>query len=490
MFYGALLSAIHHVFTPSVIFMTFLGTAAGILIGAVPGLTATMAVALLIPVTFGMNPIMGLAMLGGVYSGGMYGGAIASILLSTPGTPAAAATVFDGYPLTRQGKGHLALTVATVASFWGGIISTVALLLLAPPLAAVALRFGPPEYFLLAIMGLMSIVTLTRGNLLKGILSGFIGLLLATVGTDPISGYLRFTFGIVDLYDGISFMPALIGLFSMSQVLELASETHIVKELQSKISFGLRRISLPKGLSKTILRGGIIGTIVGILPGAGATIAAFISYNIAKQLSKNPESFGKGNPEGVAASESANNAVVGGSLVPLLTLGIPGNSVAAALMGGLMIQGLLPGPELFTKFGEITYAFILSLFLANIFLLLLGLYGAPLFARVSTVPNAILVPAITILSVIGSYAIKNSMFDVWLMFVFGVMGYFLQRAGFSLGAIVLGLILGPIAEKGLNQALILSDGSPLIFFERPLCIALWIIIFLLLLPAFYRRRST
>lgn len=466
---------------PLVLAATLAGTIGGILIGAIPGLTATMAVALLIPVTFGMDPIMGLALLGGVYSGGMYGGAISSILLSTPGTPAAAATAFDGYPLTRQGKGGMALAVATVASFWGGIISTFALLLIAPLLASVALRFGPPEYFLLAIMGLASIVTLTSGNLIKGLISGLLGLVLASVGMDPIAGFPRFTAGIIDLYEGIAFMPALIGLFSVSQILELTADSQIVQELATDVKT-LKRDKLPRGLSGTITRGGFIGTLVGILPGAGATIAAFISYNMAKQISPKPESFGKGNPVGVAASESANNGCVGGSLVPLLTLGIPGNSVAAALMGGLMIQGLIPGPELFTRYGTITYAFILSLFLANIFFLIIGLYCAPLFARVATVPNSILIPGIAVLSVIGSYAIHNSLFDVWLMLVFGIGGYFLDRAGLSLGAIVLGLILGPIAELGFGQSLIISQGSASIFFNRPICIAIWFLIALLMLP--------
>lgn len=471
---------------PTVLLSLFMGTFGGIIIGAIPGLTATMAVALLIPVTFAMGPISGLAMMGGVYSGGMYGGAISSVLLSTPGTPAAAATAFDGYPLTRQGKGGTAIVTATVASFMGGIISTLFLLTLAPILARFALKFGPPEYFLLAIMGLASIVTLTSGNLIRGLISGFLGLVIATVGMDPIAGYIRFSGGIPDLYEGVSFMPALIGLFSISQILELTSESTIVQELATDVN-KLKRDPLPKGLWPTIGRGGVIGSIVGMLPGAGATIAAFISYNFAKQFAKDSDTFGKGNPKGVAAAESANNGCVGGSLVPLLTLGIPGNSVAAALMGGLMIKGLIPGPELFTKYGTITYAFILSLFLANVVFLVLGIYLAPFFAKVATVSNAVLIPGIAILSIVGSYAINNSMFDVWLMLFFGIGGYFLHRSGFSLGAIVLGLILGPIAEQGFGQSLIISDGSPLIFFTRPLCLILWSVIAALLLPVILKK---
>lgn len=468
---------------PAVLFSITVGTVVGIIVGAMPGLTATMAVALLIPVTFGMDPLVGLALMGGVYSGGMYGGAISSILLSTPGTPAAAATAFDGYPLTRQGKGGVALTVATWASFWGGILSTIALLLMAPALAKFSLRFGPPEYFVLSIMGLSSIVTLTKGSMVKGLMSGFLGLVLATVGMDPLSGFMRFTFGSMDLFDGVPFMPALIGLFSVSQILDLTAESHIVEKLSETIS-SIKRSKLPKGLGPTITRGSIIGIIMGMLPGAGATIAAFISYNFAKQSSKAPDSFGKGNPKGVAAAESANNGCVGGSLIPLLTLGIPGNSVAAALMGGLMIQGLIPGPELFSKYGALTYGFILSLFLSNVIFLVLGIYLAPYFARVTSTPNSLLIPGIAILSVIGSYAMNNNLFDVWLMIGFGVAGYFLEKGGFSTGALVLGLILGPIAELGFGQSLLMSAGSPLIFFERPLCILLWVITLLLMIPAF------
>ncbi len=477
------LPALSELMNPGVLLAILSGTVVGIIVGAMPGLTATMAVALLIPVTFGMQPLVGLALMGGVYSGGMYGGAISAILLSTPGTPAAAATAFDGYPMTKQGKGGTALTVATWASFWGGIISTVALLLMAPALAKFSLRFGPPEYFVLAIMGLSSIVTLTKGSMVKGLISGFLGLVLATVGMDPISGYMRFTFDIVDLYDGIPFMPALIGLFSVSQILDLTAETHIVDDLSDTIA-SIKRSRLPKGLGPTITKGSIIGTIVGMLPGAGATISAFISYNFAKQSSRDSDTFGKGNPKGVAASESANNGCVGGSLIPLLTLGIPGNSVAAALMGGLLIQGLIPGPELFSKYGAMTYGFILSLFLANVIFLVLGLYLAPYFAKVTTTPNALLIPGIAILSVIGTYAINNNMFDVWLMLGFGVAGYFLEKGGFSTGALVLGLILGPIAELGFGQSLIMAAGSPMVFFERPLCLLLWAITILLMIPAF------
>ncbi|PSM52562.1 tripartite tricarboxylate transport protein TctABC, permease subunit TctA [Campylobacter blaseri] len=452
----------------------FIGTVSGIVIGGIPGLTATMAVALLIPITFSFSPLVGLCLMGGVYAGAMYGGSIVAILLSTPGTPAAAATAIEGYPLTMQGKGGLALKVSVVASFIGGTFSVLVLLLISPILAKFALKFGPPEYFLLAVMGLTGVVSVSSGGVNKGLISGLIGLIIALIGTDPMSGSLRYTFDILDLYEGVSFMPALIGMFSITQMLALTGEECITK---NKIDYGaIKRDKMPKGMVKPIATGTIVGTIVGIIPGEGATIAAFMSYNIQKQRSKLKSLFGKGNVEGIAAAESGNNACVGGSLVPLLTLGIPGNTVSAALMGGLMIQGLIPGPELFTTHSTITYGFIISLFIANIVFLLVGLFFAPYFAKVSIIPSSILIAAISVFAIIGSYSMNNSLFDVWLTLMFAFGGYILKKAGFSLSAIILGLILGPIAENGFSQALTMSSGSYIIFFESIPAKVLWVII--------------
>ncbi len=462
-----------------------IGTVAGVIIGGMPGLTATMAVALLIPVTFTLDPLIGLVLMGGVYSGAMYGGSIPAILLRTPGTPAAVATALEGYPLTQQGRAGLALKVSVVASFCGGIFSTFILLILAPILAIFALSFGPPEYFLLALLGLAGIVSMAdeETNLMKALISGFLGLIIAVVGTDPISGMLRYTMGVTDLYDGVAFMPVLIGMFSISQMLSLTQSKGVVDD--ATLVTKVKREPMPKGLGRYIGLGSGVGTLVGILPGEGATIAAFLSYNIAKRRSKFKELFGKGNPEGIAAAEAGNNGCVGGSLVPTLTLGIPGNSVAAALMGGLLVHGLIPGPELFTKYGTMTYAFIFSLFLANIIFLVLGLYMAPYFARISLTPIALLIPTVCLFSVLGSYAINNSVVDIFLCLGFGLAAVILQKAGFSLGALILGLILGPIAETGFAQALILSKGSASIFFESPHAMVLWALILLLMLPPLY-----
>lgn len=478
----AILAATGALLSFKVLLAVVIGTVSGVIIGGIPGLTATMAVALLIPITFSFDPLIGLALMGGVYAGAMYGGSIVAILLSTPGTPAAAATAIEGYPLALQGKGGLALKVSVVASFIGGTFSVLVLLLISPILAKFALQFGPPEYFLLAIMGLTGVISVSSGGVNKGLMSGLIGLIIALIGTDPMSGSQRYTFDIVDLYDGISFMPALIGMFSITQILSLTGD-----KAGSKSSIDIHKIKrdkMPKGMGKPIALGTVVGTIIGIIPGEGATIAAFMSYNIQKQRSKLKDLFGKGNPEGIAAAESGNNACVGGSLVPLLTLGIPGNTVSAALMGGLMIQGLIPGPELFTTHSTITYGFILSLFLANVVFLLVGLFFAPYFAKVATIPSSILIASISVFAIIGSYSMNNSIFDVWLTLAFALGGYFFKKSGFSLSAIILGLILGPIAENGFSQALTMSSGGYGIFFESVPAKILWVLIIILTIQPF------
>lgn len=460
----------------------FMGTFLGTMMGAMPGLTGTLAVAILIPTTFTMDPVMGLAMMGGSYSGSMYGGSIAAILMATPGTPAALATSFEGYPLTRKGRAGIALKVSAVASFWGGTVSAAVLLVFAPILAYFALNFGPPEYFLLAVMGLASIVMFAKGNMVKGLLSGFIGLAISLIGTDPISGSLRYTFGFLELYEGLDFMAPLIGMFSIAQMLLLAGEKTIVKTTGNEKAV-IKKEKMPKGLGKPMVLGSLMGTGIGILPGAGATISAFLAYQAQRQMSKNKHEFGNGSLEGIAAAESSNNGVTGGSLIPLLTLGIPGNTTSAALMGGLIIKGLIPGPELFTRFAGVTYPFIMSLFVANVVFLLLGLYFAPQLAKVSLIPTSLLIPVVCMFSVIGTYAIQNSLFDVGVMIVFAMLGYFLNKYGYSLGALVLGLILGPIAEKGFAQGILMGGGSASIFFTRPTSIVLIILTVILLVSS-------
>ena len=475
--------------TPMNMLMMFLAAALGIMIGALPGLSAAMGVALLLPITFGMDPATGLITLGGIYCGAIFGGSISAILIHTPGTPASAATAIEGYELTKKGQAAKALTVACTASFVGGLLSCISLYFFSPALAQLALLFKSQEYFWLSLFGLTIIAGVSSKSLLKGLISGVLGLLISTIGMDPIEGVERFMFGQDFLYNGINVTCALIGLFSMSQVLVLAEEQIKARgTLPKKFgSFGLTRAEI-KRIAPSTIRSWIIGNIVGILPGAGATIASFIGYNEARHFSKHKEEFGHGSIEGVAGSESANNAVTGGSLIPTLTLGIPGESVTAVLMGGLIIHGLQPGPELFTTYAEMTYTFFAGFVLIQFFMLFIGLFGCKVFAQISRLSNAILIPAIFLLCVVGSYAINNSFSDVVIMVIFGVIGYLAHHFDMNNAAIVLGLILGPIGENGLRRALLISNGDPSILFSSVIC---WVLIGLcvvgILSPLFFDR---
>lgn len=475
------------VLAPAALLSILIGTVAGVVIGAMPGLTATMAVGLLVPFTYTMDPVLGLMLLGGIYCGAMYGGSIPAILLNTPGTPAAVATALEGYPMSRQGRGRLALKVSVIASFVGGTFSIVILLMFAPFLARQALSFGPAETFLLALMGLAGIVSITDedSSLIKALLAGLLGMMIAIIGTDSMSGSLRYTMGMIELIDGVDFMPALIGLFSMIQMLEIAGQRQHARIDVSALSQQKINEPMPKGIGKYMALGSGTGTVVGILPGEGATIAAFLSYNFAKRISGARHMFGKGAPEGIAAAESGNNGCVGGSLVPTLTLGIPGNSVAAALMGAFIIHGMIPGPDLFAVYADRTYPFIYSMFIANVIFLAVGISVAPYLARIALIPPAIMVPVISAFAILGSYALRQSVFDVYIMIGFAFFGLFLKRLGYSLEALVLGLILGPIAEHGFSQGMIIGKGSPWIFVASPIAKVMWLVILLLLLPPLY-----
>lgn len=451
-----------------------LSVGVGIVVGSLPGLSAAMGVALLIPITFGMPAETALIALAGVYCGAMYGGSISAILLHTPGTSSAAATAIDGYPMTLKGEAGKALATATVSSFTGGMVSSVALYTISPLLATLALKFGPAEYFWLSIFGLTIIAGVSSKSMLKGLISGALGLVLSTIGMDPMLGVPRFIFGSNALLQGLPFTATLIGLFSMSQVL-LLSEKYLRKGVVAKEVRD--RVHIDKSELKRILPVSLwsasIGTVVGILPGAGGTIASFIGYNESKRFVKDKSQHGTGIIEGVAGPEAANNAVTGGSLIPTLTLGIPGNSVTAILLGGLVIQGLRPGPDLFTIHGQTTYTFFAGFVIVNIFMLMLGLFAVRYFAKVSKVQDSILIPIIFTLSVIGSYAIGNNFTDVYVMFIFGIVGYFVKKLNLNSAAIVLALILGPIGETGLRRTLIMNQGNYMALFDSTIS---WVLI--------------
>ncbi len=420
-----------------------------------------------------MDPKIGLMLLGAVYCSSVYGGSLTAILIRTPGTDASIATTFDGFPLTQQGLAGKAIGISTISSLVGGIISAMALLCIAPFLAKMALKFGPSEYFLVGLFGLSVIISVSSGSYLKGLMTGAFGLLIATTGMDNFTGFPRFIFNNDSLLDGIPILPALIGLFSLSQAIKISvSDKTSIIDNPENLKFTDRILPEKEDMKrtwKTMLRSSIIGVIVGIMPGAGTGIAAFLSYNEAKRASKNPESFGKGNIEGVAAPEA-------------LTLGIPGNAVTAVFIGGLTIQGLIPGPNLFTKYGEITYTLLLSLFVANIMFAIIGLAFAKQFVKIVKTPTKVLAPIICVLSIIGAYSIRNNFLDVWLLFGFGILGYFMERFEFSPTPIVLALILGPMVEAEFRRTLTLFQGSLVPVLFRP--ISLFIIVLIIISVVF------
>ncbi|MEL7650000.1 MAG: tripartite tricarboxylate transporter permease [Sedimentibacter sp.] len=477
---GVILS---NIFSFEVLFALVLGVTVAIIMGALPGLSASMAVALLIPVTFGMNPIAGLVMLTGVYTAAIYGGSITAILLHTPGTPSSAATAIDGYELAKKGEGFKAIGVATISSVIGGCISAIALIFLSPPLAQISLKFSSLEYFFLALFGLTIIGSLAGDSMAKGLMGGVLGLFIGTVGLDQMSGIPRFTFGLLPLESGISMVPAMIGMFSISQVMIITED--IIKGKSNIVSGDenlLKGRFLPtfkefKSLLPTILKSSILGVLVGILPGAGADIGAWLAYNEAKRTSKNPKEFGNGSLVGISASESANNAVTGGALIPLLTLGIPGSSVAAILLGGLMIQGLAPGHDLFEEYAGITYSVMFGFLLANIIMGFIGYLISKQAVKISKVPMTILAPIIVALSTVGAFAIQNSLFDVYIMIAFGVIAYFMRKSGFGTAPTILGIILAPMLEANFRRALVLSKGNLVnYFFSRPISVVLFIMV--------------
>jgi len=461
--FGAVIAGLGNVFQIFNLLFLFIGVFMGIVFGALPGLTATMGLALLVPFTFTMSPASGLIMLAGIYVGAMYGDAIPAILINTPGTPAAIATTFDGFPLSQKGMAQHGLVAAAFASSYGSFIANIVLATAAPPLARASLAFGPPEYFWLGIFGLTIISTLSSGSMFKGFLAGALGLLLSTIGMAPIGGDVRLTFGFPELQAGIALIVALIGFFCLPEILSsvigqrrATYAREPVKPRMGVIGEVIASLLKKPGL---MLRSSAIGTIIGFAPGAGGNIASMVSYNEACRWDRHSEEYGKGTIKGVAASESANSAMAPGSLIPLLTLGIPGSPPAAVILGALMLHGMKPGAELFTAYADVTYAFIIALLVAAFMVTLIGSFGSFLFSRIINIPSRYLAPGILFMTVLGSYSIRNNVLDIWIMFVFGVIGYISNKLKFHPAPIVLGLILGPFVEEGLVQSFLAGKAA-------------------------------
>ncbi|MCF3934080.1 tripartite tricarboxylate transporter permease [Acuticoccus sp. M5D2P5] len=470
---GYLLDAL----TPFNLVLALAGVVLGTVIGALPGLSATMAVAVLVPFTFTMDPAAGLIALGAIYTGAIYGGAFAAILVNTPGTPSSIATTFDGFPMAKRGDGGLAVSVATIASVVGGMVGAIALLLLAPPLARVALAFGPTEYFWLAMFGLTLIAALSVGNTLKGLIGACIGLFLSMIGVAVVGGDVRYTLDMQRFLGGIDLTSAIIGLYCVPVILDLvaSADPHLKPSAQG----GLRTaegLALSMRSKFNLLRSSVIGTVVGILPGAGGSIAGLVSYSEARRASAKPETFGKGNPDGVIATEAANNATVGGGFIPTLVLGIPGTPPDAIILGALLVQGIKIGPTLFTTDAPVVYTFIWGLLIATLLMLPVGLLiGRYAFASIASVPKAVLAPTVALLTIIGSFAIHSNVDDAQLMVGLGIVAWILNRYGFQPSPIVLGLVLGSIAEQGFVQTWLIgsaSDRLPEMFFGRPISIGI------------------
>ena len=494
--WGHILTGFANSFMPYNLLLIIVGLIGGIIIGALPGLTATMAVALMVPITFAMNPISGLIMLGAIYSGAIYGGSNAAILINTPGTPSSVATTFDGWPMTQKGLADEALNASLVSSAFGGLIGTLALLFFAAPMAKFALKFGSPEFFWLCLFGLSTIAAMSQGNVVKGLISGALGMLVSTIGLDPSEGVPRFIFGHYSLVQGVEVIPAMIGLFSFSQVIYLVgNKKKYIADYTSQKGVILKVIvKLFKECKVNLIRSSLIGTLVGILPGAGGEISSIISYNEARRWDKNRANFGKGAIEGVCASEAANNATIGGSLIPMLTLGIPGSAVAAIIMGALLAQGIQPGFKIFQNNADLAYSFIVSMLVANVLMVIVGAMLIKGTAKILNVPTSYVGVAVVVLSIIGSYAIRSSMIDVMITIVFGLVGYFGGKIGMDTGSMALGIILGPIVEYNLSKSVTIAgaEGSvATFFFTHPISLILIIFtVISILSPTFLAWRRT
>jgi putative tricarboxylic transport membrane protein len=471
------------VLQPGNLLLCFLGCVMGTLVGVLPGLGPVAAISILLPSTYHMSPVSAIIMLGGIYYGAMYGGSTTSILVNIPGESASVITCLDGYQMARQGRAGAALGISAFGSFIAGTIATILIMLAAPPLAGIALVFGPPEYFALMILGLAMLIYLAMASMLKALIMACFGVFLGTIGTDPIHGVERFTYGSYTLMDGLGLVPVLMGLFGISEVLLTVEQSAEVQVYKTRIGKLLPTWEDWRKSIKSIVRGTFIGFFIGILPGGTAVVSSFSAYIVEKKLSKYPEKFGTGVIEGVAAPESANNSASQGSFVPLLTLGIPSNVVMAVLLGALLIHGLTPGPLLIKKYPEIFWGVIGSMYMGNFMLLLLNLPLIGIWVKMLKVPYAIMFPMILFFCLLGVYTVNSSWVEIIIMIIFGGIGYLMKKFGFEGAPLVLAFVLSPMLENALQQSLIISAGGFGIFFSRPISLVLLLIaITLLLLP--------
>lgn len=486
-----LLAAFANLFLPLPFLFLMIGVTVGITVGAIPGLSGAMVIALTLPITFFMDSTNALVLLVSMYVGSTSGGLISATLMRMPGTPAAMMTVLDGFPMARQGRPGRALGFGIYASFIGGMVSWLFLALLSPPLAEIAVRFGPYEIFSMVLVALVLIAAVSQGSLVKGLLSGALGVMVSMAGVDPASGAVRLNFGFHDLSTGFRLLPVILGMLVLSQVIvdviDINQKVERVPATRRSMFMSLADL---RRQWVNLLRSSLIGTWIGILPGIGGTTAAIASYTTARNVSRTPEKFGTGTEDGIVAAETANNAAVNGALVPLITLGIPGSVIDVILLGALIIHNLTPGPLLFRDNPEVVYGVIAAALVANIAMFVIMLAATPLFARLMYVSRAYLLPGIVLFCVIGAFATGNRLFDVWVMLGFGLAGFAMQRVGVPVGPFIIGYILAPIAEAQLRSGLMVYDGSFLPLITRPLSLAFLLVAAVtLFLPALRRRRD-
>ncbi len=472
--------------TPVNVFYCFLGVLFGTITGLLPGLGSPTAVALLLPLTLAMDPVTALIMLAGIYYGTQYGATISSVLVATPGDSSTVVSTIDGYQMARNGRAGPALAVAAVASFLAGTISIVLLMTVAPPLASLAINFGPPETFALGVVGLAGVIGFTGASRAKGLAMAALGLAIATVGLDPSTGETRFAFGNIQLYGGIGFLEVTIGLFAIAELV-----TQLKTGTPDPIRARYREMLLTwndwRRSRMPILRGGLLGFVVGTIPGVGATLASFLAYDLERRVSRRKEEFGKGAIEGLAAPEAANNAASNAAFVPLLTLGIPSSATAAVLLGAFLLFGIQPGPLLIEEQPDVVWGLLASFYIGNIILLIMNLPLAPLFASMLRMRYEMMYPLILLLSFLGAYAVENRLWGVWLALAFGVIGYFMKRYDYPAPPVILGLIIGGIMEEALVQTSSISGGDFTIFLDRPIALGLFALAFVIILGPFIVR---